>query len=200
VEGDTGYFSEENLKEAEERKIEVIIPDQQFRKRDGQFEGRPFHGGKGRFTAEDFKYNKKTSACRCPANKELSYKGRVKLSRNSGEKCQARSGDCGDCPLRERRVAGRGGKSPRTLFIADKKQEENLCEKTRQKIDEAKYRALYGRRTRIIEPCFADITYNKKMSRFSLRTKLKVNIQWMLYCMAHNIGKCIPGILAESGG
>jgi hypothetical protein len=35
VEGDTGYFSEENLREAEERKIEVIIPDQQFRKRDG---------------------------------------------------------------------------------------------------------------------------------------------------------------------
>jgi hypothetical protein len=86
------------------------------------------------------------------------------------------------------------------LFIADKKQEENLCEKMRQKIDEAKYRALYGRRMQIIKPCFADITYNKKMNRFSLRTKLKANIQWMLYCMVHNIGKCIPGILAESGG
>jgi hypothetical protein len=200
VEGDTGYFSEENLREAGERKIEVIIPDQQFRKRDGQFEGRPFHGGKGRFTAGDFEYNKKASACRCPAKKELSYKGHVKLSRNSGEKCQAKSGDCRECPLRERRVAGRGGKSPRTLFIADKKQEESLCEKTRQKIDEAKYRASYGRRMQIIEPCFADITYNKKMSRFSLRTKLKVNIQWLLYCVVHNIGKCIPGIPAESGG
>jgi hypothetical protein len=33
--------------------------------------------------------------------------------------------------LLERRVAGRGGKIPRTLFIADKKQEESLCEKTR---------------------------------------------------------------------
>jgi hypothetical protein len=70
----------------------------------------------------------------------------------------------------------------------------------RQKIDEAKYRALYGRRMQIKEPCFADITHNKKMNRFSLGTKLKVNIQWLLYCMAHNIGKCIPGILAESGG
>jgi hypothetical protein len=96
-------------------------------------------------------------------------------------------------------MAGRGGKSLRTLFIADKKQEGNLCEKMRQKTGGAKYRALYGRRTRIIEPCFADITYNKKTSRFSLRKKIKVNIQWLLYCMAHNIGKCIPGILAESG-
>jgi hypothetical protein len=44
------------------------------------------------------------------------------------------------------------------------------------------------------------MTYNKKMDRFSLRGKKKVNIQWLLYCMVHNIGKCIPGILAESGG
>jgi hypothetical protein len=97
-------------------------------------------------------------------------------------------------------VAGRGGKIPRTLFIADKKQEESLCEKTRQKTGEAKRRALYGRRMQIIEPCFADITYNKKMSRLSLRKKIKVNIQWLLYCMAHNIGKRMPGILAERGG
>jgi hypothetical protein len=70
----------------------------------------------------------------------------------------------------------------------------------RKKIDEAKYRALYGRRMQIIEPCFSDMSYCKGMDRFSLRTKIKVNIQWMLYCMVHNIGKCMPGILAESGG
>jgi hypothetical protein len=46
VEGETGYFTEKNLREAEERKIEVIIPDPQFRKRDEHFEGRPCHGGK----------------------------------------------------------------------------------------------------------------------------------------------------------
>jgi hypothetical protein len=196
VEGDTGYFSEESLREAEERKIEAPIPGRQFRKRDGQFEGRPFHGGKGRFTAENFEYDGAENKYRCPEGRELSYKGHVKLSRNSGEKCQAKSRDCRDCPLWERRVAGRGGKSLRTLFIADKKQEGNLCEKMRQKID----RVLYGRRMQIIEPCFADITYNKRMNRFSLRTKLKVNIQRLLYCMVHNIGKCMPGIPAESGG
>jgi hypothetical protein len=55
-EGDTGYFSEGNLREGEERKIKALIPDQQFRKREATVEGRPFHGGKGRFTAEDFEY------------------------------------------------------------------------------------------------------------------------------------------------
>jgi hypothetical protein len=32
---------------------------------------------------------------------------------------------------------------------------------------------LYGRRTRIIEPCFGDILYNKRMNQFSLRGKIK---------------------------
>ena len=27
------------------------------------------------------------------------------------------------------------------------------------------------------------------MDRFTLRGKIKVNIQWLLYCMVHNIGK-----------
>jgi hypothetical protein len=128
------------------------------------------------------------------------YKGHVELNRNSGEKYQARSGDCKDCPSRERCVASRGGNSPRTLFIGEKKKGENLCEQMREKIDQVKYRTLYGRRMQIIEPCFGDITYNKKMNRFSLRTKMKVNIQWLLYCIVHNIGKCMPGIVGESGG
>jgi hypothetical protein len=137
AEGDTGYFTELSLKEAEERKIEAIIPDQQFRKRDEQFDGRPEHGGKGRFTAEDFAYDEKENSCRCPAQKQLSYKGHVKLNRNSGEKHQAKSRDCKDCLLRQQCIASRGGKSPRTLFIADKTKGENLCEKMRNKIDEA---------------------------------------------------------------
>jgi hypothetical protein len=54
---------------------------------------------------------------------------------------------------------------------------KNLCEEMRRKIDEVKYRALYGRRMQIIEPCFSDMSYCKGMDRFSLRTKVKVNIQ-----------------------
>jgi hypothetical protein len=136
VQGDTGYFTEHNLKEAQERGIEALIPDQQFRARDEQFEGRPLHGGKQRFTAEDFEYDEEENKYRCPGKKELLYKGHMKLNQNSGEKRQARSSDCKDCPLRERRLAGRGGKSPRTLFIADKRNGENLCEQMREKIDQ----------------------------------------------------------------
>jgi hypothetical protein len=47
MEGDTGFFSGNNLREAETLGMEVIIPDQQFRKRDAHFEGRRGHGGRG---------------------------------------------------------------------------------------------------------------------------------------------------------
>ena len=45
-------------------------------------------------------------------------------------------------------------------------------------------------RLQIIEPVFADITYCKGIMRFTLRSQKKVMIQWILYCLVHNIGKC----------
>jgi hypothetical protein len=39
---------------------------------------------------------------------------------------------------------------------------------------------------------------DRRMNRFSLRTKKKVNIQRLLYFMVH-IGKCMPRIPAERG-
>jgi hypothetical protein len=100
MEGDTGYFSENNVQEAAKRDIEVLIPDQQFRKRDLHFERQKGHGGKGRFTVEDFMYNEEEDTYTCPNNKILVYKGQVELNRSSGRKYQAQSSDCKACPLR----------------------------------------------------------------------------------------------------
>jgi hypothetical protein len=76
----------------------------------------------------------------------------------------------------------------------DRQGGENLSEGMREKIDKGKYRALYGRRMQIIEPCFGDMRYCKGMDRFTLRGKRKVNIQWLMQSMVHNIGKCIGRI------
>ena len=75
--------------------------------------------------------------------------------------------------------------------MKDKPYEENLSERMRNKIDDAAYRELYSRRMQIIEPVFSNMAYNKGMNRFTLRTQIKVNIQWLLYCIVHNIGKCM---------
>ena len=50
-------------------------------------------------------------------------------------------------------------------------------------------RASYGRRLGTVEPVFANITRMLELNRFTLRGKRKVNTQWLLYCLVHNIGK-----------
>ena len=48
---------------------------------------------------------------------------------------------------------------------------------------------LYSRRIATVEPVFANIRHQKRMSRFTLRGKTKVATQWQLYCLVHIIEK-----------
>jgi len=48
---------------------------------------------------------------------------------------------------------------------------------------------VYQRRIAIVEPVFCNIRSLKGMDRFTMRGKPKVNAQWNLYCMVHNIEK-----------
>ena len=43
----------------------------------------------------------------------------------------------------------------------------------------------------IVEPVFANFRYHKQMNKFTLRTKEKVSIQWLLYSIVHNIEKIV---------
>ena len=56
-------------------------------------------------------------------------------------------------------------------------------------IDSDRGCALYGRRIATVEPVFGNLRHNKRLDRFTLRTRSKVNAQWNLYCLVHNIEK-----------
>jgi len=47
----------------------------------------------------------------------------------------------------------------------------------------------YSKRLGAIEPVFCNITVNKGMNKFTLRGQEKVNSQWKMYCLVHNIEK-----------
>jgi hypothetical protein len=51
------------------------------------------------------------------------------------------------------------------------------------------YHRQWSKRSKHKRAVFANIRVNKRMDKFSLRGKIKVNIQWLLYCMVHNIEK-----------
>ena len=65
----------------------------------------------------------------------------------------------------------------------------NLSQIMVEKIESEKGRKIYSHRIAIVEQVFGNIRTNKRMNRFTLRGKIKVNIQWLLYCMVHNIEK-----------
>jgi hypothetical protein len=59
------------------------------------------------------------------------------------------------------------------------------------KIDTLEAREIYGQRLAMVEPVFGNIRSQKRLERFTLRSTIKVNIQWMLYGMVHNIEKLL---------
>jgi IS5 family transposase len=73
--------------------------------------------------------------------------------------------------------------------IPVKSEGRNYSKEMAAKIDIERARKIYPRRVAIVEPVFANIRTQKRLDRFTLRGKIKVNIQWLLYCMVHNIEK-----------
>jgi transposase len=187
---DTNYFSEENLKYLGERKIKAIIPDQQFRKRDERFAERDRHNPKTKnrkYEQEDFKYDEAANEYICPAGKRLVYKPNESMMGIKGKKYKARQADCSRCLKRSKCLRNKESRQ-RTLMFTEKKA-RNYSKEMIEKIDQPEIRKLYGKRMGIVEPVFGNITYCKGMNRFTLRSKAKVNIQWNLYCLVHNIEK-----------
>ena len=75
-----------------------------------------------------------------------------------------------------------------------RKEAAHPSERMRQAIDSLKGRQLYSQRFGTVEPVFANLRHNKRLTRLNYRGRAKVNTQWNLYCMVHNIEK-----LAKTG-
>ena len=58
-----------------------------------------------------------------------------------------------------------------------------------RRVDTPEGRAQYGRRFATVEPVFANLRHNKGLDRFTLRGQKKVDTQWKLFCLVHNIEK-----------
>jgi transposase len=194
---DNNYFSEDNLRACQERGIEPIIPDGQYRKRLGGKE-------KSRYDLGDFKYHEEGNYYECPNGKKLEYKKNMMLPRKrEGEEYRASVKDCRICPLNARCIKSKGEKSKikngRSLLITINNEIGSLCNAMRKKLDSVEYQDKYAYRMQIVEPVFANIKNCKGLNWFSLRGKEKVTGQWMLYCMVHNLEKCLKRYNLEMG-
>ena len=192
---DSNYFSEGNLTACQERGIEGIIPDNQYRKRLEKKDEMKYEVG-------DFKYHEDGNYYECPNGKRLEYKSERILGGKEKHEYQASVKDCRICPLNARCVnppkKGTMHKGRRLMLIKGS-QGGNLCGEMCKKLSTEEYQNKYAYRIQIVEPVFANITYCKGLDRFTLRGKGKVNSQWKLYCMVHNLGKCVKGYNKKKG-
>jgi hypothetical protein len=85
------------------------------------------------------------------------------------------------------------------LAILIGKATATLSQQMIAKIDTPEAREIYGQRLAIVEPVFGNLRSQKRLDRFTLRGKITVNIQWLLYCMVHNIEKLrvVPASLRD---
>ena len=181
---DKNYFSEENLKACAEHGVDAIMPDSQYKRR----------LGRNKYMAEDFTFHEKEDCYECPAGKKLEFKRTGKIKNVEGRIYRGNPKDCGQCPARDKCMGKRKEPPkklwPRTLFI-QKADEKPLCKAMRVKNNTVESQDLYAYRMQIIEPVFANIVCCKGLDRFTLRGAVKVNGQWQLYCIVHNLGKCL---------
>ena len=65
----------------------------------------------------------------------------------------------------------------------------SFTERMKRIFDTPESRSIHSKRMGTVEPVFGNIRSTLGLDRFTLRSKKKVNIQWLLFCMVHNIGK-----------
>ncbi|MBI3119819.1 MAG: IS1182 family transposase [Candidatus Hydrogenedentes bacterium] len=205
VAADAGFHSEANVRFALENGIDAYVADTLFRSRDPRFatveRHRPQRAaepwarppGLGLFKSRDFRVAEDLTSCLCPAGKRLYRNGRhCDIRGFEAVKFTGAKRDCGPCELRTQclRHPERTPVRQVAIFLGRLKgKPETWTSRMKRKIDSEQGRYQYSRRLGIVEPVFANICHAHQLRRFSLRGRRKVNTQWLLYCLVHNIGK-----------
>lgn len=194
---DAGFHSGRNLQWLEEERCDAYIADNRFRKRDPRFAGadkyKPPKPLPKRFRPRDFHYDPDQLSCTCPAGKALYRNGaNVRINGRTGIKFTAPKSACEPCHLRTRCLKDEHQKSPRQVVFfhpGEEAQPKSLVTKMKEKIDSLRGRMTYSRRLGTVEPPFGNLRYHKRLDRFTFRGRKKVDGQWKLYALVHNIEK-----------
>lgn len=202
---DAGYSSQASVGYTQDHRIDAYIADRNHRQRDPAFaeadrykersrqdKRRRAGTNPNRFTARDFDYDEANRTCRCPAGNNLYRNGNnIDVHGHLGVKFRGAKSVCGPCTLRRRCLTTPDTTATKqvTIFVGKAESlKEKPIEKMKRKFDTVMGRFIYNRRIAIVEPVFANLQ-NKGMKRFTLRGRPKVDAQWKLFTLVHNIEK-----------
>ena len=205
---DAGYHSEANLKALAERDVPAFICDNGYRQRDPRYADQAQHRSKpdplwdkGRktpskkprlFTPADFVLAEDQSHAICPAGRRLYRNGsNVTIGNRRALKFTAAIRDCSGCALRSQCLRKPDVTRNRQVVFLQEVKTTKVSHTALMKvrIDSADGKRMIGARFATVEPVFGNLRNNKGLDRFTLRGLSKVDGQWKLYCMVHNIEK-----------
>ena len=211
VTADAGYHSDANIAKLMEQSIPAMVADNQMRARDERFDSQDKYKGKPdplsekkatgqekevkRFGPKNFTFNNDNTAT-CPAGQLMTSTGTIYTTARglNYQAYSAKAVACNACALSAQCLKGpmkpNDGRGRQvTRFEPKPKDNTNPSERMRQAIDSPRGRQLYSQRFGTVEPVFANIRHNKRLTRLNHRGRAKVNTQWNLYCIVHNIEK-----------
>ena len=207
VTADTGFASESNMRYLHENKINAYIPDNQFRSRDPRFSEQKVKYGKQhqndkkksarRFKSCEFDFDPVNKTCSYPAGHSIKFRSERKNELGHDKiNFEGYRKQCKTCELKQRCMKTPAsadhynGNGRQVSFIIQKaKRKPTYTDWMTRRVDSPKGKVIYSHRMSVVEPVFGNIGTNKRLNRFSLRGKIKVQGQWQLYCMVHNIEK-----------
>lgn len=205
VAADSGFHSKANVAWLYESGIDAYLADNLMRKRDPRYTqagrhdpGRPVWGNysrkapERRYEPSDFHYDAEQQRCICPMGKRMYLGFRGEQSGRQVVRFKGTKGACLPCPQRARCLRYPERSEIRQVaFFGEKVKRKTLSyvDQMKAKVDSELGRLKYAMRLAVAEPPFANIRSTLRLDRFTLRGKPKVNAQWLMYCMVHNIGK-----------
>lgn len=200
---DSGYHSEATLASLHEQNVNALVADTGFRSRDPRFAEAWKHKPREKqrapgerkskwFQPKDFDYDADQQTCICPNGKALKRSAaNAVIKGRKGVSFEGSRAICGGCPLRTKCIRKPDVSDYRQVTFFDKTKVAEINPHTqamRSRIDTRAGRLNYSRRLGIVEPVFGNL-HTHRLTRFTLRTRPKVDAQWKLFALVHNIQK-----------
>ena len=171
---DAGYSTPDNLEKLESHKIDAYIPDDTY-------QGRSRGKAVSPFDRDNFLYNETEDTFTCPAGKTVFF---WHSKQHRGNNCRIyRCQECIGCQHFGQCTTSKRGRTIKRRLVDEK------IKAMRTKLDSESGKAIYAKRKHIVEPVFGHIKSVLGFTGFSLRGLAKVNAEFKLVAIAHNLKK-----------
>lgn len=181
---DAGYGSEENYELLEEKGITGYVKYNTFDREQGNVRGRK---SKSPFERDALYYNEEDDFYVCPMGQRMEKSGEKHTQTKSGYPQVYHlytAKRCRGCPIRGLCFKGKDNRTVERNHNLER-HKQGARERLTSEIGQIRRK----QRTADVEPTFAQLKHNRNFKRFTLKGLAKVEVEFGLHALAHNLKK-----------